>query len=201
MFGKAKGMDQLESVVSAPKPPGTVQSPPPENQTANTAPSLFGSDCTMEGNLSSDGEIQFDGKIKGNIRAAKLVIGKDAHVFGEIMANTVIVQGKIRGVIRARKVEIIASGFVEGDVIHAELSVEGGAYFMGNCQRLDDPFGNAANKPASGDAKELQTSLEKELSASTTPAGNGASSGAAKPAEAKKEQTDTPLKTGTSGRY
>lgn len=192
MFGKAKGMDHHESVVSAPKKPGSTQTPPPETAPANSTPSLFASDATMEGNLSSDGEIQFDGKIKGNIRAAKLVIGKDAHVFGEITANTIIVQGKIRGVIRARKVEIISTGFVEGDVIHSELSVEGGAYFMGNCQRLDDPFGSSANKQSNLDVKDLQAELETELSS-----GRNGDQSREKPASSN--MTGTPLKTGTTG--
>lgn len=162
MFGKSKETDQMESVVSAPKKEGLIQSPPPENSAVKGVPSIFGTDTTLEGNLCSDGEIQFDGKIVGNIRAGKLIVGKDAHVFGEIIANTIIVHGKLRGTIRGRRVEILASGHIEGDVIHAELSVEGGAFFMGNCQRLENPFGDAGTPDTVG-AKELQANLETEL--------------------------------------
>lgn len=153
MFSKnRKGFEPSESVVSAAKTPGNPLAPPKGAVDPKAVPSIFGADATLEGNLSTDGELQFDGKIKGNIRASKLTVGKDAHVFGEVSANTVVVRGRLKGLIRGKRVEIVSTGHVEGEVFHTELAVEAGAYFMGNCQRMEDPFATGGKTPSSENA-------------------------------------------------
>ena len=117
-------------------------------------PSLISSDVTLEGNLVSSGEVQFDGAITGNIRAASLIIGEKASVKGEVACEAVTVRGRVEGMVRARNVALASTAYIEGDIMHSSLSVEPGAHFDGNCRHSDDPLADDASKafdrPVSG---------------------------------------------------
>jgi len=109
-------------------------------RTGKTAPSIFSSDLLVEGTLHSDGDIQIDGRIDGNIRSGSLTIGERAIINGEIVANDIIVRGRVLGSIRARKVQLSSTAHVEGDILHNALAVESGAFFDGNCRHAEDPL-------------------------------------------------------------
>src|SRR3979411_2526766 len=55
----------------------------------------------ITGDLAGDGELQVDGKVNGNIRCARLVVGKDGAINGCVTADDVIVRGEVKGIIRA----------------------------------------------------------------------------------------------------
>ena len=75
------------------------------NQHGN-APSIISSDVVITGILQSDGDIQIDGRVEGNVRSAGLVIGERAVIHGEIHAEHVVVRGRVEGGIRAREVTL-----------------------------------------------------------------------------------------------
>jgi cytoskeletal protein CcmA (bactofilin family) len=102
----------------------------------------------ITGNLESEGEVQVDGKIDGDIRCAHLTVGKDATVAGNITADEVVVRGNVKGVIRANRVILQDSAHVESEVFHKKLSIEEGACFEGNSRRCDDPMSAEMEKPA-----------------------------------------------------
>lgn len=112
------------------------------------APSIFSTDLLVEGTLHSEGDIQIDGRIDGNIRSGSLTVGDKAVINGEIVANDVIVRGRVLGSIRARKVQLSSTAHVEGDILHNALAVESGAFFDGNCRHAEDPL--TAEIPKSG---------------------------------------------------
>ncbi|MEL6791071.1 MAG: polymer-forming cytoskeletal protein [Pseudomonadota bacterium] len=107
-------------------------------------PSLISTDVVLEGNLVSTGEVQFDGNITGNIRAASLIIGEKATVKGEVACEAVTVRGRVVGMVRARNVALASTAHIEGDIMHSSLSVEPGAHFDGNCRHSDDPLSDDA---------------------------------------------------------
>ncbi|WP_233354587.1 bactofilin family protein [Woodsholea maritima] len=111
------------------------------------APSILSADLSVKGSIASEGEVQLDGSVDGDVRAVTLTIGEEASVNGEVIAETVVVRGRIVGSIRARQVQLAATARVEGDIIHATLAVESGAYFDGHCRRNSDPLSDSA-KPA-----------------------------------------------------
>ncbi|MBL6931841.1 MAG: polymer-forming cytoskeletal protein, partial [Rhodospirillales bacterium] len=84
----------------------------------------------------SDGEIQVDGTIVGDIRTKSLLIGKTAEIKGEIIADTVRVHGNVRGQIKARAVTLVKTAHVIGDILHEDLSIETGAFLEGLCKRM-----------------------------------------------------------------
>jgi cytoskeletal protein CcmA (bactofilin family) len=94
----------------------------------------------ITGNLQSDGEVQVDGQIHGDIRCAHLTVGKDAHVAGNITAEEVVVRGKVTGAIRANRVILQDTAQVESEIVHKKLSIEEGATFEGSSRRCEDPL-------------------------------------------------------------
>ncbi|HJS44842.1 MAG TPA: polymer-forming cytoskeletal protein [Rhizomicrobium sp.] len=137
--------------IAAPQP---VAPPAVKRGRGLAAPSIISTDMTMQGSLSSNGDIQIDGRVEGDIRSIGLVIGEKAEVHGEIYAEDVTVRGKVVGHIRARKVLLAATSRVEGDILHEAFAVESGAFFEGNCRHSDNPLGNAV--PAAAEADQTQ---------------------------------------------
>jgi len=119
-------------------------------------PSLISADVRLEGNLESTGEVQLDGMLEGNIKAASLIIGEKAGVKGEVVCEAVTIRGRVEGLIRARSVALASTAHIEGDIIHSSLSVEPGAHFDGNCRHAEDPLSDDAarifDRPAGGQA-------------------------------------------------
>jgi cytoskeletal protein CcmA (bactofilin family) len=85
----------------------------------------------IKGDLETDGEVQVDGQVKGDIKCASLTVGKDGSVFGNVQAGEVIVRGKVKGDIRATRVILLDSAEVEGAIVHQRISIEEGARFLG----------------------------------------------------------------------
>ena len=95
---------------------------------------------TIRGDLESEGEVQVDGKVNGDIRCAHLVVGKDAIIAGNIIAEEVIVRGKVKGTIRAYSVTLQDTAVVESEIYHKSLAIEQGACFEGISRRRDEPM-------------------------------------------------------------
>jgi len=100
----------------------------------------------MRGNVTSSGEVQFDGNLEGDIKASSLIIGDKASVRGEVVCESVIVRGRVEGGIRARSVSLASTAHILGDILHSSLQVESGAHFEGNCRHSDDPLSESASK-------------------------------------------------------
>lgn len=103
------------------------------------APSFLSANMQAHGNFVTDGEIQIDGAVEGDVAAAKLTLGEQAKIAGHIRADEVIIHGEVRGSIHARLVHITKSARVIGDVWHETLSVEAGAYIEGQCKHSEKP--------------------------------------------------------------
>src|SRR5665213_2258069 len=118
---------------------------PPKRVGRSTAPSIISADLTVTGTLISNGDIQIDGVVEGDVRSVGLVIGEKAEIHGEILADDITVRGRVIGRIRARKVQLAATSHVEGDILHEALAVEAGAFFEGNCRHSDNPLGEVTD--------------------------------------------------------
>ena len=104
----------------------------------STAPSIISADLRIVGDLSSDGEIQVDGAIDGDIRTKSLLIGETAHIKGEIVAESVHVHGTVNGQIKSTAVNLAKTAHVVGDILHEDLAIETGAFLEGHCKRLPE---------------------------------------------------------------
>jgi len=124
------------------------------NQTSGTPmpkkrvpPSIISADLVITGNLVSEGEIQVDGTVKGDIQSKDLLVGETALIEGEIMAENLRVHGKVVGQIKALNVSLAKSSHVIGDILHDNLSIETGAFLEGHCKRLSDGEFTLNKKP------------------------------------------------------
>ena len=96
---------------------------------------LIDAGLNIYGDLQTDGEVEVDGKIVGNIGCTHLTIGKGAAVTGNIRADEVLVRGKVKGTIRATRVILQDSAQVEGDIYHDRIVIEDGARFRRRIQQ------------------------------------------------------------------
>lgn len=138
-------------------------------------PSIISRDLNIVGDLNSDGEIQIDGTVNGDIRTKALVIGETATVNGEIVADAVRVLGSVNGQIKAKVVKLAASAHVIGDILHEDLSIETGAFLEGHCKRMavSEPAKTesaTSGKPAQGEGlgKKPQSQPVNKPKAATT---------------------------------
>jgi cytoskeletal protein CcmA (bactofilin family) len=104
------------------------------------APSIISADVVLHGALESAGEIQLDGQVDGKVRSTVLVVGDEATIQGDVVADDVTVRGSVRGSIRARKVLLCSGSRVEGDIFYETFVAEAGAKFDGTCRQADDPL-------------------------------------------------------------
>ncbi len=97
--------------------------------------SLFGKGTSMNGDISSQGDIRIDGQLQGNLQVSgKLIVGEQATIKGEIKANQAEIYGKVHGkLIVDELLSIKGSGFVEGDLYAGKLNIEPTATFNGVC--------------------------------------------------------------------
>ena len=113
--------------------------PAPANKTTflqhnpNSSPTraLIDACLNIHGNLETEGEVQVDGRINGNIRCAHLTVGRDAIIIGDITAEEVVVRGKVTGVIRGNRVILQEGAHVESEIFQNKLTIEEGACFKG----------------------------------------------------------------------
>ena len=152
MFSKAKQKSTTDDRfnASAMELSSSSSTPPPASSKRSSAmkaagvPSIISADVVLRGNVNSAGEVQLDGALEGDIKAAMLIVGEKASVKGEIICEIVTVRGRVEGGIRAKQVALASTAHIVGDILHSSLSVESGAHFEGNCRHSDDPLSEAS---------------------------------------------------------
>ena len=130
-----------ETVKKEPTPVSS-KSPRPDNQT----PSIIGADVRLKGNLTTAGEVQFDGFIEGDLHCGSLTVGQNAEISGGIVADNVVIHGKVSGTIRAKTVRLERSSRVVGDVLHEDLAIESGAFIEGHCKRIENALAGSSQQ-------------------------------------------------------
>ena len=116
-----------------------ASTPPTKSKTraSDAPPSIVSSDLTVTGDILSDGEVQIEGAVNGDVKCAKLTIGVTGSVKGAVEAGQVLIRGAVTGQIKSMAVSLARTSHVCGDVLHDKLSIESGAYLEGNCRRID----------------------------------------------------------------
>lgn len=110
--------------------------------------SVIGADVRIVGDIITQGEMQIDGQVEGDISCARLVVGESARITGAIKADTVRIHGRVTGTIDADAVKIARSAEVIGDVTHATMEMEAGGQVEGHLIRKGATPALAAPRPA-----------------------------------------------------
>ena len=122
MFSRSKRSQ--ESAKAPPKSPST--------------PSIISRDLRIIGDIITDGDVQIDGIIEGDVNSGSVTVGEHAVVKGCIRAQLARVRGRVDGEIYARNVALARTAKVQGDIMHESISIEAGAYLDGRCRRIED---------------------------------------------------------------
>jgi cytoskeletal protein CcmA (bactofilin family) len=125
--------------------------------------SLIDKLANVTGDLWSDGDIQIDGHLCGNVNCAQLIVGKDAAVIGAIIAEEAVIRGRMTGLIRATRVLLQASARVECEIIYQSLSVDEGASFKGLARPREYPFAEELAVAPMAELRQRVTSAEVNL--------------------------------------
>lgn len=151
MFGRGSNSDSKVPDMSKPMPMAALATPPQQPATpfgmstpaASAAPpsSVIGTDLAIIGQkitIVSQGRLQVDGEVRGDINGREIVIGQSARVEGTITADAVEVRGEVQGAIRGQSVVLQATARVDGDILHHTLAISEGAVFDGRVRRPKD---------------------------------------------------------------
>ncbi len=114
-----------------------IDTRPPATSKQQKIPSIISTNLRIVGNLISEGDVQVDGVIEGDVRSRTLTVSEGATVNGQIQAETVRIRGNTLGRIIANNVELGPTAKVIGDIVHTLISIESGAYLEGQCKHLD----------------------------------------------------------------
>ena len=140
MFSKSNPQTSKQGKKAA-KPNGAAPAPrqqarpAPARPRTPSVPSILGRDIAITGDIKTDGEVQVDGRLDGNIKAGSLTVGESGAVNGKIIAGTVHIRGKVTGKIEANVVDLAETANVQADLVQDQLTIANGAFFDGKCSR------------------------------------------------------------------
>ncbi|MCG2615573.1 polymer-forming cytoskeletal protein [Terrimonas sp. NA20] len=105
-----------------------------EKSTGNGT-TLIGAGTTLKGDISSNSDLRIDGTIIGNISStAKVVVGANGIVEGDITGNQADIIGKVTGNVKAKDLlQLRGDSIVNGNLYAGKLQVEPSATFNGQC--------------------------------------------------------------------
>jgi cytoskeletal protein CcmA (bactofilin family) len=120
-----------------------------ENATASA--SMIGAGTTLKGDITSNGDLRIDGTLKGNIiGSARVIIGANGVVEGDISGQQADIMGKVTGSIKVKDLLQLKNGsMVEGNISAGKLQVEPSAVFNGQCHMVSAGSSNNSTGPES----------------------------------------------------
>ena len=110
------------------------------NSRRGLIPSVIASGTHVLGTVVSDGALDIDGNIDGNVRGRHVSIRPNGCIRGDVTADVVDVYGTIEGIVKAQTVNLYASAHVVGTIMHEALTIEDGAFVDGKFKRTDRVF-------------------------------------------------------------
>lgn len=131
-----------------------------------TGASIIAAGTTLKGDISSNGDIRIDGTLQGNIQStAKVVIGANGVVEGDISGQQADIMGKTSGTIKVKELLQLKGGCnVSGNIYAAKLQIETSANFNGQCHMTT----NAPAKSSGGGNSVAESKAEKSVVADST---------------------------------
>lgn len=100
-------------------------------------PSIVSADLCILGNMISEGSVEVEGRIEGNLTCSQATIHKTGFIKGDIIADTVNISGEVRGLIKSRNVRVSEHGKVVGVIMYENLSIDPGGFVDGQCKNTD----------------------------------------------------------------
>ncbi|MBC7933755.1 MAG: polymer-forming cytoskeletal protein [Rhizobacter sp.] len=97
--------------------------------------SIIGAGNVITGNIEAEADIRIDGTVKGNVYSkAKILIGADGLVEGDIHCREADINGQVNGNINTLELlHLKGNAAVSGDIHTAKLFIEPTVSFNGQC--------------------------------------------------------------------
>ncbi len=123
--------------------------------------SIIAAGTTLKGDLTSNGDIRIDGTLQGNIQcSAKVVIGANGVVEGDISGQQADIMGKTTGTIKVKELLQLKGGSnVQGNIYAGKLQIEPSANFNGQCH-MSTAAESPVNAHSNGVAKKAERPVE-----------------------------------------
>lgn len=101
--------------------------------------SLIAAGTTLKGDITSNGDIRIDGTLQGNINCtAKVVIGANGVVEGDIAGQQADIMGKVKGTIHVKELlQLKGNSQITGNIHAGKLQIEPTANFNGQCHMAE----------------------------------------------------------------
>ncbi len=99
--------------------------------------SVVASNMNVLGNIVSDGILDIDGQVDGNVRGHSVTVRPDGRIRGDLIATEVFVHGTVDGLIKSENVTLFSSAHVRGTIMHESITIEDGAKVDGKLKRTE----------------------------------------------------------------
>jgi cytoskeletal protein CcmA (bactofilin family) len=102
---------------------------------ASAGNTLIGAGTTIKGDLISNGDVRIDGTLIGNISgSAKVLIGQEGVVQGDIEGQQADIQGTVTGKLHIRELlNLRGDAIIRGNIHAGKLQIEPSVTFNGQC--------------------------------------------------------------------
>jgi cytoskeletal protein CcmA (bactofilin family) len=107
------------------------------NQRKAMEPSVIASNMNVLGNIVSDGILDIDGQVDGNVRGHFVTVRPNGRIRGDLMAQEAFIHGTVDGLIKAENVTLFETAHVRGTIMHETITIEDGASVDGKLKRTE----------------------------------------------------------------
>ena len=118
-----------------------------KNDNSLPVPTIISTNTTIKGDILSEGILQIDGHVEGDITCSELVIGIKGSVTGCVTVQNMQLYGTLRGKALVDNLFVSKTAKLVGDATHNSIAIEPGAYIDGHCMRAGAPIPAEQGKP------------------------------------------------------
>ena len=96
---------------------------------------VIGPSATVQGELTSEGNIKVEGQLTGTINTSQtIIVSENAKVTAELEAESAVIGGEVQGHLNiSGRLVLLSTARVAADITCPTLKVEEGALFTGKC--------------------------------------------------------------------
>ncbi|MBM3613840.1 MAG: polymer-forming cytoskeletal protein [Alphaproteobacteria bacterium] len=102
-------------------------------------PSVLAADLVVSGVIATEGALEINGTVEGEVTAEALIVGRGGTISGKVRARRADVHGVLQGDLVCNDLVLRASSRLHADLTCTTLTVETGAEVEGNLRRPAPP--------------------------------------------------------------
>jgi cytoskeletal protein CcmA (bactofilin family) len=142
-----------------------TKDPTQEKPVSGNGTTIINAGTVLKGDIDSKNDIRIDGTIIGNIVCqAKIVIGVNGNVQGDIEGNQADIVGRVTGCIKTKDLlQLRGECTINGDVHAGKLQIEPSAVFNGKCHMTSGSAVNEKEHSAPRNITTAKFTVERSL--------------------------------------